>query len=428
MMKKNEELLVPAMTGVFGEWRYYQIIMTVKELVKNISSTSIPEFRIKTVDEVEEIYSKKGVSNLLQRAYDPTRLDPIKNYILTQKERYLNNLTVGVFGGSPDWLEISISTNDENIKNNIDELKEKLGFIRFDGSETLFVLDGQHRLKSLRKAFEKNPDKIKDDEIVLTLILHQPNDDGRIKTRRLFSTINRQAKPVSHGENILLDEDDVSSIIVRDLIENYKEFKNKEIIALSKGANITSRDKDRFTSVVNLWNINEKIIKPSIYTKIDNKPIKIRPKSSVIDSQRGKVFKFWDKFFELLPSAKKFLNETKKNREKARINGGDFSLRPIAQIAIIEVLLSVEDFNDNNNIDKIKKLPLLLSNNFWHYILWNPHKLTMLSNRGLVIKYIKYNIGIKLTDSELKSMTDSYKKNSGELELKLPEPKYKPVD
>lgn len=413
-----EELIVPALTGKFGNWRYYQLILTVEQIAKNCGTQESPNYRIKSVEEVDEIYSKKGVSNLLQRAYDTRRLKPIKNYLLNQNDKYINNLTVGIFGGNPDWLNISLVASESS--ENLDELRKKIGFIKLSGKETIFVLDGQHRLKGLRKAYEENKSKIKDDEIVCTLIIHKSTNEGRIRTRRLFSTINRQAKPVSTGENILLDEDDVSAISVRHLIENYTQFKNKEVIALAKGGNISQGYLDKFTTVVTLWNINEKIIDHnSIYQKVEGKIIRIRPTDAVIKTQNAKVVKYWNKFFELLPEAKKFINDTKVNREKYRTGGGNFALRPIAQIAIFEIMSKAFE---NNQLDNIKKLPTKLSDKFWHYVLWDPIKNIMLTNRSLVKSYIKYNIALDLTATELTTLKTNYTKNSGEKEAKLAKP------
>lgn len=424
MNNLNKKILVPALTGKFGNWRYYQMILKVEDIVQNFGTIDKPNYRIKAVEEVEEIYSKKGVSDLLQRAYDKNRLKPIKHYILNQNDKYLNNLTIGIFGGNPDWLDINISTLNDKHSTELDEIKKKVGFIELNGNETLFVLDGQHRLKGLRNAYETKPDKIKNEEIVCTLIIHRPTNEGRIRTRRLFSTINRQAKPVSAGENILLDEDDASAIIVRNLIEEYRHFKDKEIIALIKGGNISKGDQDMFSTVVTLWTINENIIEHSkIYPKVDGNIVRVRPSDNSIKEQRQRVFKYWNKFFELFPSALTFINDSKKNRLKYREGGGDFTLRPIAQIALFEILISFDDLN-NSNIIKLKNLPLNVNNEFWHYILWDPYKSNMLFNRGLVKNYIKYNIGLNLTPSALKTLKDSYKKNSGELELNLPTPKF----
>ncbi|MGM0934731.1 MAG: DGQHR domain-containing protein [Bacteroidota bacterium] len=423
-MTTDENIIVPALTGKFGEWRYYQLILKVKDLVQNFGTEISPNYRVKAVEEVEEIYSQKGVSKLLQRAFDPKRLEPMKNYILKQPDKYLNNLTIGIFGGNPDWYPMDISDSTKLNSEKLENLEKQIGFIELKGTETLFVLDGQHRLKGLRKAFAEKPKKIENDQIVCTLIIHHPNEKGRIRTRRLFSTINRHAKPVSKGENILLDEDDVSAIIVRKLIEEYKLFKNKAIIALSKGGNITAGTLSKFSTVVTLYEINEKLINhKEIYPKgEDGKIVRIRPIEKIIDKQKLIIFKYWNKFFELFPGAVQFIEDSKENRIKYRAYGGDFSLRPIAQWAIFEIIIACEE--ERVSIDRLKKLPRDVSNPFWHHILWNPFKEGMLFNRSLIRNYIKYNIGLNLKSKELERLENGYKKNSGDLELDLPKAQF----
>ena len=69
-------------------------------------------------------------------------------------------------------------------------------------------------------------------------------------------------KPVSEGENIILEEDDVSAIIARSLVERYKLFKNREVIAFNKNLNlkIGKQDGNKFTSILALYAINEVIV------------------------------------------------------------------------------------------------------------------------------------------------------------------------
>lgn len=429
MSKTGRGLIVPALTGKFGQWRYYQLILSVSELVCNFGTEEKPDYRVKAVEEVEEIYSQKGVSNLLQRAFDVKRLLPLRNYILNQQDRYINNLTIGIFGGDPDWHGLNIdprlkdqdARTKDSVELDVKDIEERVGIIQLDGSETLFVLDGQHRLKGLRKAYEESPDSIGRDQVVCTVIVHRPDEQGRIRTRRLFSTVNRHAKPVSNGENILLDEDDVSAIVVRALIEEFDVFKDREAVALSKGGNISLGDQDRFTTVVTLYDINEKLIDHArIYHKVDGKIVRIRPESEeLITQQKELVFKYWKTFVELWPTVEAFLKDSTANRRKYRIGGGSFILRPIAQVALFEVLRSC-GLDDKSTLEKLKALPELLTDPFWHYVLWDPHKGVMLSNRAHVRNYIRYHVGLKLTAAELKRLQLTYQKNSGDLKLKLP--------
>ncbi len=409
MNNKIPAILVPALTGKFGDWRYYQLILKVEDFARNVGSKEHPQFRIKSVDEVEEIYSEKGIGYLLQRTYDIKRLKPIKNYILKQSDRYLNNLTVGIFGGSPDWLNVEIKS-DNHADFDLESISKQLGFIKLDGSESIFVLDGQHRLKGLRAAYAENPEKIAKEEVVCTLIIHRDSKEGRVRTRRMFSTINRHAKPVSMGENILLDEDDVSSIVVRSLVEEYRIFKNKKVVALVKGGNISKGILEYFTTVVTLWTINEKIIcHAEMYPEVEGKLVRVRPSDTKINEQKQRVFSYWNLFFKIYPDALKFINDNLENRKNYRNSGGPFYLRPIAQIAIFEILTSFETLEDEI-ILRLKKIPIQLEDVFWHYILWNPHKSTMNSNRSIARNYIRYQIGAELKPKELENLSIAFKK------------------
>lgn len=412
-------LLLPALTGEFGHWRYYQVIMRVSDIVKDFGNFMQPNYRIKTVEEVEEIYSRKGVSYLLQREFDPKRLGPIKTYIVSQPDKYLNNLTVAIFGGNPDWQPIDVEpalaamkTDEETAQ----AFQDSFGAIRLTGRETLFVLDGQHRLKGLREAILDKPE-IGQEQISVTLIIHASTDEGRKRTRRLFSTINRHAKPVSKGENVLLDEDDLSAIITRQLIEEYPIFKGKNAIAQNKTANLYQNQYDvALTTVLAVYGINEVLIKAGdVY---ENPKVRIRPTDDVIEAETGKIFAFWDKFFELFPFVVKFLKGNKA-LGLARNEGGPFYMRPIGQKMVADLYQALDDVNQLPFMQFITQVPVDIKDAFWHFILWNPAKETVLQNESLAKAYLFYHFGLHQSNSALTAMNENYAKNTGNIRLRV---------
>lgn len=409
----------PAISGQFASWRYFQVILKVQQLVENLGTEAHPNYRIKTVDEIEEIYSRKGVSELLQRTYDPKRLVPIKNFMLHQPERYVNNLTIGIYGGDPDWHAITFRTAGAEVPS---DFAGELGFIRLSGSETLFVLDGQHRIKGLRAAHGTKGSVGGQDEIACTLVIHAPNKEGRVRTRKLFSTINRHAKPVSEGENILLDEDDVSAISVRALIEDFKPLQNKQVVALSKTGNLNKADWDNLTTVVTAYAINETIVDGSaIYPKYDGKHIRVRPSAKVVDAQIDKVFGKWNEFMTLFPVIGEFISADEKKRRAYREGGGPFILRPIAQLAFFELMRSLK----KNELKRVAALPLDLNDSFWHHVMWNPiqgSQGAIISNRSLLRNYIRYHIGVELSPKEKNSLLKAYRASAGNDRIRLPRP------
>ena len=329
-------------------------------MVENHGSDSAPNYRIKTFDEVSEIYSQKGVSKLLQRDFDPRRLNPIKKYLLLQPDKYVNNLTVAIFGGDPDWLPLDLSRNsfeDSISESETDTLNDIFGVVKLTGLETLFVLDGQHRLKGLRAAY-KEDENIGSESISITLIIHNDDVEGRERTRRLFATVNRHAKPVSLGENVLLDEDDVSAIITRRLIEDYHQFKDREVVAKNKSANIkVNQFKNIFTTVIALYNINEilldnEAIYNTVYSEIGETfkgaKVRVRPNPDVIDNSAEQIFSFWNKFFVVFPEAAEF-TEGNNDIGIERKNGGKYYLRPIGQEIIAILYKRILDSSNKCN-------------------------------------------------------------------------------
>ena len=415
-MKNN--VILPCLTGKFGSWRYYNVIMKIKDLVD-------PNTGVKSVPESKKIYASHNLNEILQRLEDPKRIEPLKNYILKQKDRYFNSLTVAFSGGNPKWYPVSIKKDLKFSEEYVDYLNLKFGILELSGKEELFILDGQHRLLGLKAAYNAD-NKIGEEEVSVMLVKHEETTDGKKRTRRIFVSLNRNAKPVSEGENIILEEDDASAIIARMLVEKYPLFKSNNVIAFNKNLNLSGKDVDKFTSMLALYNINEILLdNDKLYDKkIEGKYVRIRPSDALIDAEYKVVEEFWNKFFDVFPKSKNFVINPEGNSTYKTENGGLYYLRPVGQ----EIIALYYKYHLNNGsistFNKIKKVEEYLNSPFWNYILFNPHKGNILMNKGNALNYLFYNFGIDLIPSKLKSLQSSYSKNSGDLKLNLPQPLY----
>jgi len=406
------------MTGRFGSWRYYNVIMKIKDIVD-------PETGVKTVPEARKIYSSKNLNQILQRALDPKRIEPIKEYILRQQDRYFNSMTVGISGGDPKWHPVAIREEETFTKEEIAYLNLKYGILELSGKEDLFVLDGQHRLIGLMEAYKANKG-IGEEEISLMLVVHKDSPPGLKRTRRVFVALNRNAKPVSEGENIILEEDDVSAIVARYLVEKFSLFKNREVIAYNKNLNlkIGRQDANKFSSILALYKINEHLIdNDTVYKhKVGKKHVRIRPGEKIITESYKKAETFWDTFFRVFSGARSFIVDYENHKDlRNNRDGGVFYLRPIGQELIVRLYMASE----KRDFDRIKKVEPKLNSNFWNYVLWNPHKRVMLTNGSYAYNYLKYNLGFPLKQREIERVRTNYKRNSGELELELPAPLFR---
>lgn len=419
-------LYIPSITGQFAQWRYYQLIMQVRNIVEELDylPTEV-KFRVKTADEVEEINSKY-VNEMLQRVFDSNRLEPIKNYLLKQEDKYVNNLTIAIYGGDPEWYPIGLKPlveMEEENEEQVESITKAFGLIKLRGDETMFVLDGQHRVKGLREAVLTKPDLL-DEEIAVTLIAHNPDVVGRERTRRLFTTVNRYAKPVSAGESILLDEDDVSAILTRSLMNKHPILSRNNVVAQNKTADLKlSKDYNKLTTTLCLYQINELFISTDIYPKYEGAKanlVRVRPSEDIIEREKIKIFEYWDLFFSLFDKAREFVDAP----EIFRRNNEDlFYLRPIGQETVFFLISELEKNNRLNACkENVKTIEPKLNSTFWNYILYDPYKNRILGNKSLARLYLKYHFGMTLSAKQLTSLKSNYKKNSGDLQLELPDP------
>ena len=263
MPAKNKPIYLPSLKGRIGKWAFYSTLMKFSELNERVQLSG-------------EIYQNKNLSDMIQRAIGKGRADNIARYIMTEEERFFPSMVVAVFDGSPNWLEFSISTTRAPRRFNEDLLDlaklDSFGFLELTGAEQLFPLDGQHRLAGIRKALQEANSAesyIPDDEIAVMLVAHEPSKLGRIRSRRLFTVLNKRATPVKKHETIALDEDDVMAIATRHLVEKFKPFSAGKIVSYRTNANIPLGDDDTFTTIVTLYDIMQEIFRPLSKRRLD---------------------------------------------------------------------------------------------------------------------------------------------------------------
>ena len=200
MSKKR--LKLPCLKGKMGDWYYYVSLMKFKDVADRVSM-------------VPDIHKSKKLSNLIQREVS-NRSTEIVEYLKNQDQRFFNSLILGIYGGKPQWHEFTISTSEineysENENQEYIDLNEEeqdyfdssLGILVLNGDEKIFAIDGQHRTKAIQDAV-KADSELFEEEIATIFVAHKNSDEGLERTRRLFSTLNRYAKPVEKSEIIEL--------------------------------------------------------------------------------------------------------------------------------------------------------------------------------------------------------------------------------
>lgn len=204
---------IPALRAKMGIWIYYISTLSFNDIAKYVSPIN------------NELHSSSLLSEMIQRSITDN-YKSIAHYLETQDEHFFNALILAVYDGNPEWNEIRIEGEDGR------DIYD-LGLLSLNGKEKIFPVDGQHRVEGIKQAIKKKPELGKD-RIAVIFVGHSKDEIGMQRTRRMFSTLNRYAKPVSMRDIIALDEDDIVAIASRELIDNAKLFSDDKIKFLKR--------------------------------------------------------------------------------------------------------------------------------------------------------------------------------------------------
>ena len=413
---------IPVIQASIGNWTYYTGVLSFQEISDYVSPIN------------DALHKSKSLSDAIQRSITDNYIS-IKEYILNQDERFFNAIVLAMYDGNPNWIEVELEIEDESFYN--------LGFLSLSGEEKIFPVDGQHRVAGIKAALSLNSE-LKGEKVPVIFIGHKKNDIGMQKTRRLFSTLNRYAKPVSPKDIVALDEDDIVAITTRHLVENHFLFE-KERVVFSLQTNISSTNKKAFTSLIALSNCVDELFKYYFtYYKhtdsfkehlskyfSDKQSIgvkaykKFRPNDETINEFIAFVVKYWDAFSEL-QDIQDYLNtisEEPASIYRTQENGGNILFRPIGILPFIQACVSDAKLNEFSSLNEInfadvisgfKDINFNLNKKPWKHIAWDPNTKTMKTtgNKKLIKLLFLYFVNIdessKLKKEDLEYIKKHY--------------------
>lgn len=360
---QHSPLMVPALKAFLGSWVYYIGSMKMQDIAERISN-------------IGDIHTSTKLQEFLQRQLSNRSVE-ITTYLLNQEQRFFNSLVIGTYGGKPEWLELGVKAKNKDEEELLLDLEGKLGFLKLSGSETLFAIDGQHRIAGIKGAVEQNKD-IGDEEVSIIFVAgviqneRQKDPQGFERTRRLFTTLNRYAKPVNKKDIIALDEDDVIAIITRKLLDEYPLFKNK---ISSKGTNSIPRsDKVSLTTIINLYDII------NIYLEEDVNKLqfgkRIRPSDGDFDRLYKLVTNLWDQIEKAFAPLGELCTSEPQEEVAGKyrhIDGGSLLFRPIGLKMVITTIVDLckEGLTLIEALDRLKRVEMNLSKEPWLGLIWN---------------------------------------------------------
>lgn len=417
---------VPALQARMGDWRYYVTVMKLGKIAR--------ECRL-----ADEIHTNKDLDALIQRSIQDRVNKEMVPYLINESQRFYGALVVAVYGGDPEFSPVNVAEHEL-----IDD-KEKssygFGLLRFDGSQVYYALDGQHRLKSIQEAIRITPDLAKE-EISVIILKHEESKEGLQRTRRLFSTLNRRAKPTSSGMNIAIDEDDAIAITSRRLVKENEMLRSLVLSTLGgKQLSPTKANDPYITTLTAFYEVNEILL--SAYDSglaIDNKFKQFRPSEDDLDAYYLFLEEIWKKLISSCPDFKTVLAGKKQpgdirklltneglqalDESGKTIAGGCVFARPIGQSIIAEVLkqagisgksmLEVTEVIMSNISMDINHAP-------WINLIWNPATHRIIGGKAehtIIVHMISHALGLRIP-LKVKELKSRYRDSIGNPKAQL---------
>lgn len=389
MSGKSGKLLLPALKGLMGDWSYYVAVMKLKDVAERVKP-------------VAEIHKTAALSELIQRQLQEGHAKNIAEYLVKQPQRLFNALVVGVYGGSPEWYELSIKSSDVTDEDS-SPFDGILGFLKLSGAEDLFAIDGQHRVAGIQRAIQEEK-SLAEEEVSVLFVAHKNDEEGLERTRRLFTVLNRHAKIVGKMELIALDDDDPIAVTTRRLADEYPLFADK--LSITNTKSMSAKDKLNVTSIIALYDSLD------AYFREGSKAEWARRKKRGCSEAELKAF--YRKSVELFNCIEKHFPDLKKaaspgaSMEKFRTpEGGNLVFRPVGFQLLIQAIRALMDQESslNSAVSRLAGLPWALNASPWAKLLWNPSGKRMITapeNQKLALALMIVAAGGDLGSSSLK--------------------------
>ena len=281
-----------------GSWTYYIVKMQMKDIVKEVGFAS-------------EIYNNRTLDDAIQRSLKESRVkNEIVEYLAKRPDRFFSSIVVAALGGNPTFVPVEITDDPRFALLRPSSVGDAFGVLTFDGGQRYFALDGQHRLKAIQTLIAQTEDNLPDlpehflsEEVSVIMLVREEASDDKFMTsyRRIFSSLNRYAKPTDTDTNIIMDEDDVIAILTRRLLTEHSFFlwqgrPDTNPVLKTQGKNLRTGD-TYFTTLQTLYGMNERLLKtPEREAEgFASKTHKMfRPPEETLDVLFNELVLYWD--------------------------------------------------------------------------------------------------------------------------------------
>ena len=403
---------VAAMKGKLGSTDYFIIAMKAKELVDKASIPSEMEgWDNLTLEEKE------------QRDINYNRVKKeIAYYLATDKDRFFGAIILTAKHLDSSNFEPISDIATKGLPKLYQTQAKVMGFLTFTGGEVLIPLDGQHRLKAIKYAIlgcDDNNNKIANiphpcselanEDVTVILV---PYDSK--KSRKIFTRVNRYAKPTSTGQNLITDDEDFIAVSARKIANmiNTIDSHSPSVDLIKTESNALGDKEDYFTTLATIAECNRAILS-TFFPEPITRPFVVEDdeKRSEFMDKIGEVWKHLleniDAFMDMLSDKTPDGDATRRDVRQKYLLG-----KPVPQVCLFKAyarLVYSNEFIPKEASDRLNKIDWKKTALVWDRLLFNGTRIiTSNTNANIAAEIIYYMAGGRLTGEEKETLLKRY--------------------
>jgi len=211
IMVSNMEMYfeLPAIKGLQAGHPYYAVMCPLHLVAKFLTYTD----------------SSLPADMRVQRVLNKQRIPEMRDYILNNRDSYVfSALTASVDGK----LEFEPASTDSSV-----------GQLKIPVNSRILINDGQHRRAAIKAALDECPDLRHED---ISIVLYY--DLGLGRSQQIFTDLNRYAIRPTKSLNILYDNRDAFSLMIKECITQIPMFNGS---VENEKSTLSNRSKELFT-------------------------------------------------------------------------------------------------------------------------------------------------------------------------------------
>ncbi|MBY5980217.1 DNA sulfur modification protein DndB [Ferrimonas balearica] len=408
-------MTVACIKGQMGSNEYFQANMNVRELSK-----------IARPAKEMDGWASMGLEERLQRELNEKRVrEEIAPYLAKSEDRFFGSIIVLLYKAEVDFEPLSevVSKVPKAYQKELD----KFGFLTFSGGE-LIVLDGQHRYAAFGEVISGKSEgpfagQVASDDVSVIFITHECSE----KTRRIFNKLNRQAKSLSKGDNLIMSEDDGNAIVTRRLLEvddgplGIKD--GKDLIVNWRSNTIAARSR-QLTTINTVYETVKEILLVEGITDFDEKVRQVRPTDEELANAYYLAEHWWDTVLKSVPIYVEAVDDPS-ILTAARMEDQPYSLllKPVGQMAFFKALIKLKSKGQEleDSLANLDNIDFSISAPMWDNVLVRAGNKMITKKEGIELasELIAYQLGRKTFTEAAKKQIEARALNAKGYEFKL---------